>query len=68
MIKKRNRSRPTLSFEVRLSEAAERLRAQAEGVAPGPEREALLHRVAQHQTALDLMIMLRQPRRYMRHG
>jgi hypothetical protein len=42
MVIKRNRSRPSLSFEERLSSMVDRLRLQAETMKPGPERDALL--------------------------
>lgn len=55
----RKRIKHQTTFEERLSSAADRLRAQAEMMKPGPERDALLLKASQHESALHLSLMLR---------
>ncbi|OKO78253.1 hypothetical protein [Bradyrhizobium sp. AS23.2] len=47
----RRRFTQTSTLEQRLREEAERLRKQAQGTPPGVERDSLLHRARQAETA-----------------
>jgi hypothetical protein len=48
------RTKHTKSFSERLAQDAEEARARAETVSPGPERDALLRRARQADTAMHL--------------
>jgi hypothetical protein len=58
---KRRRLNPSDSLEARLSDEAQTLREQAEHLPPGPEREALLRRARQDETAAHLTEWLTSP-------
>jgi hypothetical protein len=55
------RIRNSLSFAERCSQEAERLRAEAEKLPGGPERDALLKRARQADTAAHIDEWLRSP-------
>jgi hypothetical protein len=57
----RRRYRNTLTFPDRLSREAERLRCEAETKPPGPERDALLQKIRQAETALHVNEWLSSP-------
>ena len=57
---KRNRSRPH-SFEERLASASARFRKQARGMPPCKEREVLLRKAGQLDTAARINDWLRSP-------
>ncbi|KRR01427.1 hypothetical protein [Bradyrhizobium valentinum] len=50
-----------LTFPDRLEKEAERLRQEAEATPPGPERESLLKRARQAETALHINEWLTSP-------
>jgi hypothetical protein len=50
--KKRNRSRPAESFEIRLERYADKARATARGMPPGKERDALMKKAVQVDNVL----------------
>jgi hypothetical protein len=50
----RRKDKQTASFDQRLKEEAERNRAQATGLPPGPERDALLRKARQADTAAHI--------------
>lgn len=52
--KKRNRSRPVESFEVRLQKFAQDARIAARRLPPGGERDALLKKAEQTENAMDI--------------
>jgi hypothetical protein len=54
MQKKRNRSRPAESFEVRLQNFARDARAAARQMAPGRERDALIKKARQTENVLEV--------------
>jgi hypothetical protein len=56
--RKRNRSRPADSFEVRLQNFARDARAAARQVPPGRERDALLKKARQTENVLEVSAML----------
>jgi hypothetical protein len=58
MQKKRNRSRPAESFEVRLQNFARDARAAAREMAPGRERDALIKKARQTENVLEVNEML----------
>jgi hypothetical protein len=58
MKKKRNRSRPTESFEVRLQKFARDARAAARRLPLGRERDALMKKARQTENVLDVSAML----------
>lgn len=58
MKKKRNRSRPTEPFEVRLQKFARDARATARRLPLGRERDALMKKAKQTENVLDISAML----------
>ncbi len=61
MIKKRNRKRPPLSFQERLSKFAQDARAAARILPPGIERHDLLLKARQSEAALNIDRWLSSP-------
>jgi hypothetical protein len=61
MIKKRNRKRPTLSFQERLNKFAEDARAAARTLPPGAERHELLLKARQGEAAANIERWLSSP-------
>jgi hypothetical protein len=59
MATKRNRFKQTQSLEIRLADEAQRLRLQADVLAPGRDREALLKKARQAETGSHLSEWLR---------
>ena len=57
----RRRYKNMLTFPDRLEKEAERLRQEAEAKPPGPEREALLRKARQAETALNINEWLTSP-------
>ena len=57
----RRRYKNTLTFPDRLSKEAERLRCEAETKPPGPERDDLLRRARQAETALHINEWISSP-------
>ncbi|MGA7806382.1 hypothetical protein [Bradyrhizobium sp.] len=60
-MQRRRRTRPTTSFEQRLSDAAKALRERAKRLPPGPERENLLRQARQAETAAHINQWLSSP-------
>ncbi|WP_429040655.1 hypothetical protein [Bradyrhizobium elkanii] len=60
-IKRRNRFKQTESLEDRLAHQAEELRIRAKAMPPGVEKEALLKRARQADTAAHVSEWLRSP-------
>ena len=58
---KRRRFKQILSLTERLDQEAARLRAQAEALPHGPEREALLRKAEQAETAMHVEEWLSSP-------
>ena len=58
---KRYRIKHTATFEERLAEQAHDLREQAKAMPPGVEREALIRRARQAETASHMNEWLRSP-------
>ena len=58
MQRKRNRSRPADSFEVRLQKFARDARTAARRMPPGRERDALLKKARQTENVLEVSAML----------
>lgn len=58
MKKKRNRSRPSEPFEVRLRKFAREARAAARRLPLGRERDALMKKARQTENVLDVSAML----------
>ena len=58
---KRKRIRHTASFEERLAMQAQRLKEQAQTLPPGTDREMLLKRVQQTETACRINAWLTSP-------
>ncbi len=58
---KRSRRKQTVSFNERLQRVATEARDAAHRLPPGPEREALLKRAKQAETAAHINIWLSQP-------
>jgi hypothetical protein len=58
MKKKRNRSRPAESFEVRLRKFASQARAAARQLPLGRERDTLIKKAKQTDNVLDVLAML----------
>jgi hypothetical protein len=58
MKKRRNRSRPTESFEARLLKFASAARATARKLPLGRERDALMKKARQTENVLDVSAML----------
>lgn len=54
MTGQRRRFKQTMPFKVRLALWAQHIRADADQLRPGPEREALLKRANQADTAADM--------------
>jgi hypothetical protein len=61
MTRKRNRRRPMLSFQERLSQFAEQARNAAKRLPPGPERDDLLFKARQGEAATNLERWLSSP-------
>ncbi len=61
MAVKRNRKKQTVSFDERLRRVANEARDAAHQLPPGPERDALLKRAKQAETAAHINIWLSQP-------
>lgn len=61
MTRKRNRKRPLLSFQERLSKFAQDARAAAKAMPPGAERHDLLLKARQSEAALNLDRWLSSP-------
>jgi hypothetical protein len=61
MIMKRNRKRPQLSLQERLSKFAQDIRAAANALPPGPERDDLLLKARQGEAATNLERWLSSP-------
>ncbi len=59
--KKRNRSRPADTFEIRLEKYADNARATARGMPPGKEREALMKKAVQVDNVLAVTEWLATP-------
>jgi hypothetical protein len=57
----RRRFKQTTSFDARLAQEAERLRHQAEALPHGPEREKLLRKARQAETAAHVDQWLSSP-------
>lgn len=60
-MKKRRRFKQSSTLQDRLADEAERLRAQADDLPPGPERETLLRRALQDETAIRIEAWLQSP-------
>jgi hypothetical protein len=58
---KRRRFKQTASLEQRLTAEAERLRKEARGTPPGTERERLIRRARQAETAVHIQEWLISP-------
>jgi hypothetical protein len=58
----RRRFKQTTSFKDRLATFAERLKAEASKLRPGPERDALIKRARQADTASDIDEWANSPR------
>ena len=61
MKKKRNRSRPALSLQQRLSQIALRAREKAEGLPPGSERDRLIETAVANEAAAAIDRWLSSP-------
>lgn len=61
MTKKRNRTRPALSLQERLSRFTEQARAAAMNLPAGAERHALLQKVRDGEAAADMERLLSSP-------
>jgi hypothetical protein len=61
MIAKRNRRKQTATFDERLQRAARDAREAARGLPPGPQRDALLKRASQAETASRINEWLASP-------
>ncbi len=61
MIKRRNRTKHTKTFEERLAEEAARFREAAAQLPPGPQRELYLRRARQAETASHINNWLASP-------
>ena len=57
----RRRFKHTSTLEERLSEDTEQLRAQAEALPPGAERDHVLRRIRQNETAAHITEWLNSP-------
>ena len=57
-VMKRNRSRPVLSFLERIAEHSKRARTKAASMAPGKERDAMLQKLKQAETAARISVWL----------
>ena len=58
-MKHRNRSKPTSTLEARLAELSKRLREEAKRLPPCAEREALMRKVRQTESGLQMAEWLR---------
>jgi hypothetical protein len=58
MHKKRNRSRPAESFEVRLQRHADRARATARTLPPGKDRDELMKKAIETENVLNVSELL----------
>lgn len=56
-----NFRRPTESFQERLAQQAERMKAEAEKIPRGRDRDALLNRAQQFEVAADMDRLLSSP-------
>jgi hypothetical protein len=61
VMQRRRRTKPTTSFEQRLSDQAKALRERAKGLPPGSEREDLLRQARQAETAAHINQWLSSP-------
>ncbi len=61
MTRKRNRKRPLLSFQERLSRFAQEARSAAKELPPGPERHDLLLKARQGEAAANIERWLSSP-------
>ncbi|SFI87380.1 hypothetical protein [Bradyrhizobium sp. Gha] len=61
MTKKRNRTRPALSLQERLTRFTEDARAAAENLPAGTERHTLLQKVRDGEAAVEMERLLSQP-------
>jgi len=61
-VQKRNRIPPTQPLEERLANHAARLREEANALAPGKVRDAVLRRAEQAQSGAEMCDWLRMPR------
>jgi hypothetical protein len=61
MIKRRNRTKHTKTFEERLAEEAARFKEAAAQLPPGPQREIYLRRARQAETASHINEWLTSP-------
>jgi hypothetical protein len=61
MSKKRNRSRPLLSFQERLNKFAKEARAAADELPPGTERNGLLEKAREGEAAAKIDRWLSSP-------
>ena len=61
MSQKRRRFKQTVNLEERLAEEAKRLRAQADRLPPGAEREALLRKARRCDTGAHMSQWLQSP-------
>jgi hypothetical protein len=60
-MQKRRRFKQTSSLEERLTQEAEHLRKAAETLPPGPQRDAMLRKAGQVDTALHVTSWLNSP-------
>lgn len=58
----RRRTKQTVSLEQRIAEHAQEIRIKADAMSPGPERDALLERVRQAETASHMTEWVSSPR------
>jgi hypothetical protein len=63
MDKKRNRSRPAESFEVRLQKYADTARAAARVMPPGKDRDALMKKAIETENVLNVTELLSMDRK-----
>lgn len=61
MTKKRNRTRPSLSLQERLSRFTEQARTAARNLPAGAERHALLQKIRDGEAAADMERLLSSP-------
>jgi hypothetical protein len=61
MTGKRNRRKQTTSFDERLKRAADEAREAAQGLPPGPQRDSLLKKAGQAETAQRINAWLVSP-------
>jgi len=61
MFRRRNRTKHTLTFEERLAQAATQLEEQARSMPPGQERDAIMKKARQAETAAHINDWLSSP-------